>query len=256
MIQARPIPGYLHQPDREEDADQASLPNGQHEEINLEARRKHRQEKLPPLSPVAAEDDTAAAEDGAGDVEKILTIEQAELLEAETEQENNEVNEDEQLKRPSRGQKISNFFKNLGKKKTGSEAAAVEDETENETSPKKKQVRFFGKNKKTEDNNDDDEEDERASEPDNETKEDDKEETDEEEEEEEEEEEKANASSEAEDDVSSIEDASPKEKPKEAKKTKHVTIKSQEDVREDSETAEAATPTGPKRKKSRACVVL
>ena len=47
MVQARPIPGYLSEPDTDEFG---SLSNG-HEEINLEARRRHRQEKLPPLSP-------------------------------------------------------------------------------------------------------------------------------------------------------------------------------------------------------------
>ena len=52
MVHARPIPGYNAA------SDPISMANG-HEEINLEARRRHREEKQPPI-----EDDT----------EKILTI--------------------------------------------------------------------------------------------------------------------------------------------------------------------------------------
>ena len=79
MVQARPIPGYLSEPDTDEFG---SLSNG-HEEINLEARRRHRQEKLPPLSPSteAAAEANAATEASTNpdqeDAEKILTIEQA-----------------------------------------------------------------------------------------------------------------------------------------------------------------------------------
>ena len=81
MVQARPIPGYLSEPDTDEFG---SLSNG-HEEINLEARRRHRQEKLPPLSPsteAAAEATEATATEASTnpdqeDAEKILTIEQA-----------------------------------------------------------------------------------------------------------------------------------------------------------------------------------
>ena len=64
----------------------------------------------------------------------------------ETENAKNESSEE--MAKPSRGQKISNFFKNLGRKKDG--------EADNEAnSPKKKKVTFFGKNKKEaeEDNN-------------------------------------------------------------------------------------------------------
>ena len=78
MVQARPIPGYLSEPDTDEFG---SLSNG-HEEINLEARRRHRQEKLPPLSPsTEAAEANAATEASTNpdqeDAEKILTIEQA-----------------------------------------------------------------------------------------------------------------------------------------------------------------------------------
>lgn len=110
MVQARPIPGYL--PVEEENS---SLPNGSHEEINLEARRKHRLEKLPPLSgSTDNQDQDQGLEDQetANDAEKILTIEQAKDTEEELLEQ-----------KPTRGQKISNFFKSLGKKK---------DEQENE----------------------------------------------------------------------------------------------------------------------------
>lgn len=142
MVQARPIPGYLPEPDAD---DFGTLANG-HEEINLEARRRHRQEKLPPLSPNAEAEAAAAAASEANpdqedqeDAEKILTIEQAdETGEAETEG-------DEAGQKPTRGQKISSFFKNLGRKKENTEAS---DNKENTNSPTKKKVRFFGKNKK------------------------------------------------------------------------------------------------------------
>ena len=74
--------GYLPEPDAD---DFGTLANG-HEEINLEARRRHRQEKLPPLSPNAEAEAAAAAASEANpdqedqeDAEKILTIEQAKL---------------------------------------------------------------------------------------------------------------------------------------------------------------------------------
>ena len=72
--------GYLPEPDAD---DFGTLANG-HEEINLEARRRHRQEKLPPLSPNAEAEAAAAAEanpdqEDQEDAEKILTIEQAKL---------------------------------------------------------------------------------------------------------------------------------------------------------------------------------
>ena len=67
----------------------------------------------------------------------------------ETENAKNESSEE--MAKPSRGQKISNFFKNLGRKKDG--------EADNEAnSPKKKKVTFFGKNKKEEEEEDDNEE--------------------------------------------------------------------------------------------------
>ena len=98
MVQARPIPGYLPAPE------DSVLPNGSHEEINLEARRRHRQEKLPPLSPSDLDQENQSEEGQAenkDDAERILTIEEA-------------TNADEIEQKPSRGQKISNFFKNLG----------------------------------------------------------------------------------------------------------------------------------------------
>ena len=73
--------GYLPEPDAD---DFGTLANG-HEEINLEARRRHRQEKLPPLSPNAEAEAAAAAaeanpdQEDQEDAEKILTIEQAKL---------------------------------------------------------------------------------------------------------------------------------------------------------------------------------
>merc|ERR1712008_266995 len=133
MVQARPIPGYLPEPDAD---DFGTLANG-HEEINLEARRRHRQEKLPPLSPNAEAEAAAAAEanpdqEDQEDAEKILTIEQAdETGEAETEG-------DEAGQKPTRGQKISSFFKNLGRKKENTEES---DNKENTNSPTKKKVR-------------------------------------------------------------------------------------------------------------------
>ena len=56
MVQARPIPGYLPP---EPDKDDFSLLSNGHEEINLEARKRHRQEKLPPLSPSEANSEAA-----------------------------------------------------------------------------------------------------------------------------------------------------------------------------------------------------
>ena len=67
----------------------------------------------------------------------------------ETENAKNESSEE--MAKPSRGQKISNFFKNLGRKKDG--------EADNEAnSPKKKKVTFFGKNKKEEEEEENNEE--------------------------------------------------------------------------------------------------
>lgn len=123
MVQARPIPGYTATSE-----DDQMMANGSHEEINLEARRRHRQEKLPPLSPsldAAAENQSETEE-----AEKILTIEEAQT-EAEAQ---GEVIE----QKLSRGQKISNFFKSLGHR---------QDNHDESGSPKKKQVRFFGRKK-------------------------------------------------------------------------------------------------------------
>ena len=104
MVQARPIPGYLPSSgtggpaDISQGQDDFNLPNGQHlEEINLEARRRHRQEKLPPLAKNSSQD-SENPEDSAhhhqnpeDDAEKILTIEQVEP-EPENETKENEKN--------------------------------------------------------------------------------------------------------------------------------------------------------------------
>ena len=95
MVQARPIPGYLPSsgPAEGGSVGQDDLPNGQHlEEINLEARRRHREEKLPPLAKNSSQDleDRAEADshptqnNQEDDAEKILTIEQVEEQENET----------------------------------------------------------------------------------------------------------------------------------------------------------------------------
>lgn len=126
MVQARPIPGYLA------NEDDQMMANGSHEEINLEARRRHRQEKLPPLSP-SLENQSAPAEEE--EQEKILTIE-----EAEDKAEAEEAVIEQKL---SRGQKISNFFKSLG----GGRQENNHDQEAASGSPKKKQVRFFGRKK-------------------------------------------------------------------------------------------------------------
>ena len=99
MVQARPIPGYLPSSgtggpaDISQGQDDFNLPNGQHlEEINLEARRRHREEKLPPLAKNSSQDleDRAEADshptqnNQEDDAEKILTIEQVEEQENET----------------------------------------------------------------------------------------------------------------------------------------------------------------------------
>ena len=97
MVQARPIPGYLPSSGTGQATDSEgqdyNLPNGQHlEEINLEARRRHREEKLPPLAKNSSQDleDRAEADshptqnNQEDDAEKILTIEQVEEQENET----------------------------------------------------------------------------------------------------------------------------------------------------------------------------
>ena len=94
MVQARPIPGYLPSsgPAEGGSVGQDDLPNGQHlEEINLEARRRHREEKLPPLAKNSSQDLEEAEADShptqnnqEDDAEKILTIEQVEEQENET----------------------------------------------------------------------------------------------------------------------------------------------------------------------------
>ena len=88
MVQARPIPGFSGGNGNEADKlgleDEFNLPNGQHlEEINLEARRRHRQEKLPPLANNSSQDlgeenqeIQPENQDLPEDAEKILTIEQ------------------------------------------------------------------------------------------------------------------------------------------------------------------------------------
>ena len=92
MVHARPIPGYNGTSSDEPEV------NG-HEEINLEARRRHRQEKQP-----AVDDDT----------EKILTIEQAQVDQPEEDQtEEQEADADHNDEQPqdqkpqTKGQKIS-----------------------------------------------------------------------------------------------------------------------------------------------------
>ena len=102
MVHARPDPSYNESPN------DPIYANG-HEEINLEARRRHRQEKQPPF----LEDDS----------EKILTIEQAEVVDqqgGEQEQinpqdnqtevvgeDNNNQAEDQPQQPQTKGQKIS-----------------------------------------------------------------------------------------------------------------------------------------------------
>ena len=97
MVHARPDPSYNESPN------DPIYANG-HEEINLEARRRHRQEKQPPL-----EDDS----------EKILTIEQAQVdqegeqeqinpQDNQTEDNNNQNQDQDQPQQPqTKGQKIS-----------------------------------------------------------------------------------------------------------------------------------------------------
>ena len=111
MVQARPIPGYLPSSGPAEGGgssslqDDFNLPNGQHlEEINLEARRRHREEKLPPLAKNSSQDleDRAEADshptqnNQEDDAEKILTIEQVEEQEIETKE--NEKNSKKGIK--------------------------------------------------------------------------------------------------------------------------------------------------------------
>ena len=96
MVQARPIPGFSGDNGNE---DEFNLPNGQHlEEINSEARRRHRQEKLPPLASHSSQDLEAEdqprleAENEQEDAEKILTIEQVEEDPSTIEAKENEKN--------------------------------------------------------------------------------------------------------------------------------------------------------------------
>ena len=111
MVHARPIPGYNGTSSDEPEV------NG-HEEINLEARRRHRQEKQP-----AVDDDT----------EKILTIEQAQVDQPEENQtEENEADADHNEEQPqdqkpqTKGQKISkDHLPSSLAYVTNSEAAAI-----------------------------------------------------------------------------------------------------------------------------------
>lgn len=234
MIQARPIPGF------EADNESSLLPNGQLEEINLEARRRHRQEKLPPLSNEAPEDET----------EKILTIEQAEVVdqaedanEADDEGANLNGIDEEQPEAAAaaattKGHKISNFFKNFGRKKTSSEAAAAAanmEEAETSPSKQKKQVRFFGRSKKSEaeDVKAESAEDENEAESDE-------------------------AESDEDEDVSSIEEAADDDEDgqKEAKVKKHVTISSKEDIRSSGENGSSPSNSLGGGKKSKSCTIL
>ena len=108
MVQARPIPGYLPSsgPAEGGSVGQDDLPNGQHlEEINLEARRRHREEKLPPLAKNSSQDLEASGAEADShptqnnqedDAEKILTIEQVEEQEIETKE--NEKNSKKGIK--------------------------------------------------------------------------------------------------------------------------------------------------------------
>ena len=262
MVQARPIPGYLPTASEVEEA----MSNG-HEEVNVEARRRHRQEKLPPLSPEdlnnpADPEDPENPADPAEDTEKITTLSPEEASDEE-----GEAGGEKQSK-PSRGQKISNFFKNLGKKKEVMEDGgdeAVEAAQETFTSPKnKKQVRFFGKASKKNDEIESKNGDETSD------NEDDSDEESKKEDHKQNEEDKDDLEDDS-DEVSSIEDAeatalSPKtsgsiedEKlPKEVKKSqKRVTIQSQEDLRSSPEAVSSeAAGNGEKRKKSKACILL
>ena len=69
MIQARPIPGF----DANAVDESGLIPNGNHEEINLEARRRHRQEKLPPLGDSSSKQNVGEKHDS----EKIMTVEES-----------------------------------------------------------------------------------------------------------------------------------------------------------------------------------
>ena len=141
------------------------------------------------------------------------------------------------------GHKISNFFKNLGRKKApeeNGETLEEEEEDENESSPskQKKQVRFFGRNKnKAEAATEESKKEESSKENDNSEASDKDEEASDEE------------KSEDEDEVSSIEEEPIKEETKKAKK--HVTIN--EDIKSDSD--QKSSPSN-QRKKSRACSIL
>ena len=142
------------------------------------------------------------------------------------------------------GHKISNFFKNLGRKKApeeNGETLEEEEEDENESSPskQKKQVRFFGRNKnkaeeskKEEESKDNEEDKSEGSDKAEEASDEDKSED-----------------NEDEDEVSSIDEEPIKEESQKAKK--HVTIN--EDIKSDSD--QKNSPSN-QRKKSRACSIL
>lgn len=145
MVQARPIPDYHAGTDGRAEEDSSSLANG-HEEINLEARRRHRQEKLPPLSANLGDSTegilTVEPPSDMEAADRVLQDGHNEQPEEDGKQNGNdhhkeddnksdasgESDEEKEAKdtvaekieevKETKGKKISNFFKNLGRKKS------------------------------------------------------------------------------------------------------------------------------------------